>query len=60
MYGLRLAAARFCRGERGFGKLEPDSSPLTGVERIALADAVSSEATMMKVEPGLWDVRLVL
>jgi len=49
MYGLWLAAARFCKGERGFGKLEPDSSLLTGVERMALADAVSSEATMMSV-----------
>jgi hypothetical protein len=34
------------------GKLEPDSSPLTGVERMALADAVSSEATMIMPGPG--------
>ena len=48
MYGLRLEAARFCKGERGLGKLEGDPSLLTGVERMAMADAVSSEATMVK------------
>lgn len=53
MYGLWLAAARFRKGARGLGKLELDSSPLTGVERIALADAVSSEATMLLPWPGL-------